>query len=108
MPGLNKHLADPSPPKELPTRDRFTDTVSTDKTVEQMHASPNHDQNSCRPVQAQDLAAFGTDQYGSYYEGHVQFCQFYSRSGCPLEELAAMMRYMGNPVSLNYPIWGSF
>ena len=45
-------------PKGLPTRDRFTDTVSTVKTVEQMHASPNRDQD--RPVQTQDLAAYGT------------------------------------------------
>ena len=45
-------------PKGLPTRDRFPLSVSTVKTVEQTCASPNHDQD--RPVQAQDLAAYGT------------------------------------------------
>ena len=40
-------------------KDRFSDTVSTVKTVEQTHTSPNGDQD--RPVQAQDLAAYGTE-----------------------------------------------
>ena len=45
-------------PQGLPTRDQFTDSVSTVKTVEQTHAGPNRDQDqasaSSRP------AAFGT------------------------------------------------
>ena len=47
-------------PKGLPTRDRFPDTVSTVKTVEQTHVSPNRDQD--RPVQAHDLDASGTSR----------------------------------------------
>ena len=45
-------------PKGLPTRDRFPDTVSTVKTVERTHVSPNRDQD--RPVQAHDLDSSGT------------------------------------------------
>ena len=58
--GLNKHLTETLSPIRGYPRDRFPDTVSTVKTVQQTYASPNRDQN--RPVQAQDLATFGTNK----------------------------------------------
>ena len=66
----------PLPPRGYPPGIDFLTllTLSTVKTVEQTHASPNRDHGSCtvgleialcvlqdRPVQSQDLAAFGTD-----------------------------------------------